>query len=255
MKHETAGSNHYDQEAKHYDVFNEEKSKLINKTIEKALVNHGIKTILDLTCGTGSQVFWLHDKGFEVVGYDINRSMLEIAKEKAKQKLVDIKFLEGDMRTIKAGCFDAVLTIFNSIGHLTKEDFEITVQNVHNNLTLNGIYVFDIFNLNYLLEGDNITKLTIDWLKKYKNCIAREIQYSTINQEGILASYDIYHEEVMGEKPKISQAYQTLQVYSKKQLIEILSKYRFKVLKQVNINGNRCYDKRTERILTVAQKV
>ena len=88
-----------------------------------SLKKHKVKSVLDLTCGTGSQVFWLAERGFKVTGYDINEKMLEIAKNKAKKKNLTIKFTKGDMRTIKAGKFDAVLTIFNAIGHLTKKDF------------------------------------------------------------------------------------------------------------------------------------
>ncbi len=50
--------------------------------------------------------------------------MLKIAKEKAKQEKLDLQFIKGDMRIHHVGEFDAVITIFNSVGHLTKTDFE-----------------------------------------------------------------------------------------------------------------------------------
>lgn len=66
------------------------------------------------------------------------------------------------MRTAKIETFDAVITIFNAVGHLTKVDFETTMRTIHANLKDGDMYIFDIFNLHYLLHGDNITKLTID---------------------------------------------------------------------------------------------
>ncbi|MDA8561530.1 hypothetical protein N9L02_00270 [Gammaproteobacteria bacterium] len=78
------------------------------------------------------------------------------------------------------------------------------------NLNDNGLYIFDIFNINYLLYKDNITKLTIDWLKKSGNTTAREIQYSTIDNNGTLASYEIYHQQKGDNKPKITIDFQTL---------------------------------------------
>lgn len=255
LSHKSAKPSHYNKEAKYYDKFNEKNSVLINQKLEKILKKYKAKTVCDLTCGTGSQVFWLAKRGYEVVGSDINSKMLTIAKNKAKKEKLHVKFIQGDMRTIKAGKFDAVLTIFNAIGHLTKPDFEKAMRNIHETLNDNGLYVFDIFNLNYLLKNNNITKLTIDWQKKSGNNAVREIQYSTISNDGILASYDIYHEQIGSNKPKISNAFQTLQVYSAKQLKMMLQKNGFKVLKQCNINGSKFSDSKSDRILTVCKKI
>lgn len=256
VKHVSAKPSHYNKEAPHYDAFlaSNKENIIVNQFIETTFKKYRVKTVLDLTCGTGSQVFWLTKHGYKAVGYDINSKMLQIAKEKAKKEKLDIKFIKGDMRTTQAGKFDAVITIFNAIGHLTQSDFEKTLQNIHENLNDRGLYVFDIFNLSYLLKEDNITKLTIDHQTKSGNTTAREIQYSTISQDGILASYDIYHEQVDDSEPKISKAFQTLQVYTAKQLKAMLEKNGFRVLRQCDIDGSRFYENKTERILTIARK-
>ena len=208
----------YDKNCEVEALFNDDSpnAKTTNSTIEKILKKYKVKTVLDLTCGTGSQVFWLAKQGYKVVGCDINAKMLQIAKNKNQKRKLNVKFVKGDMRTAQLGKFDAAITIF--------------------------------------LAGDNITKLTIDIQKKYKNATVREIQYSTINDAGILASYDIYHKQVGLTKPKISKAFQTLQVYSAKQLNEMLSNNGFKVLRQCSVDGSRFYENKTERILTIAQK-
>lgn len=254
IKHHSAPASHYDQEAKHYDLFNETRSEQINKLIQSILDKHDVKKVLDLTCGTGSQVFWLIENGFEVTGVDINPKMLKIAQHKARQKKLLLRFEQGDMRTSIVGKFEAVLTIFNSIGHLTKEDFGRTIQNISANLNPGGLYVFDIFNLDYLLNENNITKLTIDWQKKSVDGTAREIQYSTISQSGVLVSYDIYHEQVGGAEPKITTGFQTLQVYSAKQLKDLLNQNGFEVMLQSDVDGSALNPKKSERILTIAQK-
>lgn len=255
LTHSSAKSSHYNHEAEHYDTFNEKNSKIINETIEKILFKKEVKSILDLTCGTGSQAFWLSKLEYNVSGYDINSKMLKIARDKAKKQKLEIAFSKGDMRTTNAGQFDVVITIFNAVGHLAKIDFKKAMRNIRQNLNNGGLYIFDIFNLNYLLNDNNITKLTIDWQKKSGNTTAREIQYSTIDNDGILASYDIYYEQKGSNKPKISNASQTLQVYSAKQLKEMLHKCGFKVLRQCEVDGSRFSDKKTERILTIAKKL
>ena len=251
--HSSAKPSHYDKEAESYDAFNEKSSAQINRLIEKILCAHKVKTVLDLACGTGSQVFWLAKRGYEVIGVDINTKMLNIASRKAKQEKMPLKFLKGDMRTAKLGEFDAVITIFNAIGHLTKRDFERAMRNVHKNLKRGGVYIFDIFNLTHLLEGNNITKLTIDWQEVVDGAKVREIQYSTISEDGILASYDTYYEQK--GNPKMSRSSQTLQVYRAEQLAQMLQRAGFRVLDQCSADGSKFAEKTTERILTIAEKV
>lgn len=255
ISHKTAKPSHYDKESESYDAFNEKNSAVINQTIERILKKHKVKTVLDLSCGTGSQVFWLTEQGFDVIGCDINAKMLNIAKVKSKNKKLGIKFIKGDMRATQAGEFDAVITIFNAIGHLTKKDFSKAISNVRDNLKMGGLYIFDIFNLDYLLENNNITKLTIDFQKTVSGTTYREIQYSTINQEGVLASFDTYLEQKGAGKPILSKASQTLQVYTAKELDEMLSELGFKVLRQCDIDGSRFYQNKSERILTIAKKI
>ena len=255
IQHISASASHYDQEAKHYDVFNEARSALMNQRIEDVLRDHAVQSVLDLTCGTGSQVFWLIKQKFNVVGIDINAKMLEIARHKAKQQNLSLRFEQGDMRTSQIGQFDAVLTIFNAIGHLTQKDFELAIQNVSANLKLGGLYIFDIFNLDYLLFKDNITKLTIDWQKRSGEITAREIQYSTISPSGVLASYDIYHEEVAGSEPTVTTAVQTLQVYRIQQLQALLQRYGFEIIQKSSVDGTPFILNETPQMFIVAQKI
>lgn len=257
LKHTTAKASYYNTRAKSYDDFNENNSKAINLILEKILKQHNVSTILDLTCGTGSQVFWLSDSGFEVVGSDISPSMLKIAKQKAKLKNLKIKFLQGDCRAIQVGNFDAVITIFNAIGHLTREDFKLTTQNINHNLNPGGLYIFDIFNLDYLKHENNITKLTGDWMTISNGNKVREIQFSTISDDGILASYSTYvNQEGHSDPTKISKGYgNTLQVYSADELRAILKDSGFIVLNQTGMNGEEFSKENTERIVTIAKKI
>lgn len=254
ITHTTAKPSHYNKEADSYDTFNENNSQIINETIASLLKKYKVKSVLDFSAGTGSQVYYLNKLGYDVLGVDINSKMLAVAKSKIKKSHRNIKFIKGDMRNKKVGKYDAVITIFNSIGHLAKADFKLAIKNIKDNLNPGGLYIFDIFNLDFLLKDDNITKLTIDWQKKVKNKIIREIQYSTINEAGMLASYDIYHEQEKNKSPEISHAYQTLQTYNKQQLKDMLSESGFNVLQQCDIDGARAYRYKTERLLTVAKK-
>ena len=253
--HTTAKPSHYDDAVERYDEFNEENSRNVNELIERILKEHNAHSVLDMTCGTGSQVFWLVERGFDVVGSDINSKMLEVARKKAIEKGLDINFVEDDMRTAQLGSFDAIITIFNAVGHLTKADFKVAMKNIHSSLNPGGIYVFDIFNLSYLLNGENITKLTIDVFRKVEGQVIRYIQHSTIDRKGILASYTTSLEEMGDGGFAAEDRSQTLQVYTAGQLTSMLKESGFKVLR---ISGDRgeCFSEiETERMFIVAQRV
>lgn len=258
VSHKTAKASHYNKESESYDAFNEAHSALINATLEKILKKYDVTSVLDLTCGTGSQVFWLARCGFTVVGSDINGKMLKIAKEKARHEAIDITFIKGDMRTTQIGKFDAVITIFNSIGHLTKIDFEIALRNIARNLKKGGLYIFDIANLTYFLTGNHIAELTVDWSTTTSDTRFRDIQYGSIDTDGILALYNIsfiQKKDMRGVAQRAKKSVKTLQIYTAKQLKELLDKAGFKVLEQCDIDGSPFVEERTDRILTIAQKL
>jgi ubiquinone/menaquinone biosynthesis C-methylase UbiE len=247
----------YNKDSKYYDTFNENtaNSRTTNSTIEKLLKKYKARTVLDLTCGTGSQVFWLLKRGFEVIGSDFSPGMLKVARMKAKKARLKVKWLRGDMRSLRVGQFDAVLTIFNAIGHLTKAGFEKTLRNIHKNLAAKGIYIFDIFNLTYLQQADNITQLSIEWLRQVGKTKLREIQHSIINDEGVLISYTTNYEKSGTEPLKVSKSIGSLQLYTAQELKALLARNGFKVLGQYDMAGKPFSEKKTERILTVAQKI
>ncbi len=115
----------YQQMPEYFDAHNiNAQTETKNSFIEKLLKEQKVKTVLDMTCGTGSQVFYLTEHGYDVVGSDFSPALLERARAKAKKIDRSITFIDGDMRTLQVGKFDAVITIFNAIGHVTKADFE-----------------------------------------------------------------------------------------------------------------------------------
>jgi len=247
----------YDKDSEFEEVFHKDTAneKITNRTIETILKKYKIKTVLDLTCGTGSQVFHLLKRGFKVTGSDISKGMLKIAKRKAKQEKINIKFLRGDMRTINVGKFDAAITIFNAIGHLTKTGFSKTMRNIHRNLNDGGIYIFDIINLSYVLDKDNIVKMSLERIGTSGNTKVRELQYSIIDSRGILTSYTIFYTQKAKQTAFVaSKNIITLQLYTANELRKMLAKNGFKVLNQCGIDGEKFSEKKTERILTIAQK-
>ncbi len=225
-----------------------------NGVIEGLLKKHNVHTVLDLTCGTGSQVFFLDARGYQCTGSDFSPDLIKMAKAKARKEKRDIPFLDGDMRTISVGTFDAVITIFNAVGHLTKAGFSKAMKNVHRNLKNGGIYVFDIFNLEAMTDAV-VADFAYSLEKKINGAHVYSVQCSTIDRnKGLLTSYDTYVVQKNAEKPECFKNTFALQLYTAAELREMLAKNGFETLGQYGMDGKEFLEKKTISILTVARK-
>ena len=240
---------------KYYDALSAGNVDAENCLIEEVLKKHKVQTVLDLTCGTGSQVFWLARRGFKVTGSDFSPALLKIAQDKALREKIDVLLIEGDMRTIKVGNFDAVITIFNAVGHLTKADFEVAMKNIYDNLKDGGLYVFDIFNVAAMTD-DAVDGLEMDQNKMVDGLTIRNVQYSNIDREsGLLTSYDCFIlQEGLIDQDILTGEF-TLQIYTAQELREMLARNGFETLAQCGLDGSKFSDRKTTNILTVAKKV
>jgi ubiquinone/menaquinone biosynthesis C-methylase UbiE len=222
-----------------------------NRSIEKLLEKYGVKTVLDLTCGTGSQVLWLAKRGYEVTGADFSPGLLKIAKSKAKKEKLNVRFLRGDMRTIKVGEFDAVITIFNAIGHLTKTDLGKAMRNISRNLKSGGLYVFDIDNSDCIKNNT----MTMDETRILGEVKFRKVQVCRLNRKnGVLDCRDRFSVQKGLSKPKIIEGKFALQLYTAKGLREMLARNGFEVLGQYGMDGSKFSEKNTKNIFTIAKK-
>jgi ubiquinone/menaquinone biosynthesis C-methylase UbiE len=241
----------YTKLPEYYDAFNTPEKNIV---IEKLLREQKVETVLDLTCGTGSQVFFLIKHGYKVTGADFSPALLNVARDKARKEGIDVSLIEGDMRNIQVGQFDSVITIANAIGHLTRTDFEKAIRNIHQNLKDGGIYVFDIFNLTSMTDmivADHATH----WKTRDNNSQAYVIRFSTLNRErGLFTWYDTYIIQKNLEAPKTFKSKFTLQIYTAKEIREILNKNGFETIEQYGIDGSKFSDDATLHMLTVAKK-
>lgn len=246
----------YQQKPEYFDAHNiGEDTEIKNTLIEKLLKEQNVKTVLDMTCGTGSQVFHLAKRGYEVVGSDFSPALLDIARNKAMDNNYNINFIDGDMRELKAGKFDAVITIFNAIGHLTKNDFEKALRNIHSNLNDSGVYLFDIFNLQ-AINNNNIAEFAMDTETVVNGVKIRNIQKSEINEDkGLFISHDHYTIHKKDSEPEIVTNSFSLQIYTAEELKAMLNRNGFEVVHLYDMDGNDFVANKSLNILTVARKI
>ena len=84
--------------------------------------------VLDLACGWGRHAIPLARLGFEVTGLDLSEVLLREARAAAEVARVDVGWVRGDMRSPPlAGGFDAVLSLFSSLGYGDSDDDDLAV--------------------------------------------------------------------------------------------------------------------------------
>lgn len=245
----------YQQLPEFFDAHNiNEQTTAKNSLIETLLKAQQVKTVLDMTCGTGSQVFYLAERGYDVIGSDFSPALIAQAKKKAQALNLTITFMDGDMRTVKAGKFDAVITIFNAIGHLTKADFETALKNICDNLHSHGVYIFDIFNLQ-AISDQVIDDFKMDIKDDVNGVKIHNIQYSEIDRvNGLLTSHDCYTISKDNSESVMHKNTFSLQIYTASELKKILERNGLDVIQQYDMDGHLFEPEKSLSILTVARK-
>lgn len=121
--------------------------------LEKIFRKHsGIKTILDVGCGTGVHLKELSMAGHLGVGLDLNPRLIAYAKKKNPQ----LEFVVGDMKKIPLRRkFDAILCLCTVFSYnQTNEEVTQTLGSFFDRLRPGGLLVLD--NINILSFIDNL---------------------------------------------------------------------------------------------------
>jgi SAM-dependent methyltransferase len=145
----------YWQDVETYEryTFDSEEGKKRIEEIERYFVEFKDflgKRVLDVACGAGLFSFWLEQKGYEVVGVDINKRMIELALKTKKKYKFKSHFLLSDAANVNLeGKFDSAIIFGNTLFSLSPKTFVNIIKNVKKHLKENG-YV--IINYRSLLE-------------------------------------------------------------------------------------------------------
>ncbi|MCM3628460.1 class I SAM-dependent methyltransferase [Paenibacillus glycanilyticus] len=116
----------------------------------------GGTSLLDCSCGIGTQAIGLANHGFKVTGTDLSSASIERAKKEAESLGVGINFGLADFRSLERdvpGVYDVVLSADNAVPHLlTDEDLYLAVRNMYSKVKQGGILLLTIRNYNELVN-------------------------------------------------------------------------------------------------------
>ena len=103
--------------------------------------------ILDLCCGHGRHTVELAAAGYSVVGQDLSVTFLDLAKDAAAARNLQIQFVHSDMREIPfEGEFDAVINMFTAFGYFDDEENQKVLDAVARALKPGGKFLIDLLN-------------------------------------------------------------------------------------------------------------
>ncbi len=131
-----------------YSERNEEEAISLVDLIERTVKPTEGSDILDVGCGQGRHAIEFAKRGYNVTGLDLSERSLEIAREKAAEKNLDITFIAGDMRNpVGRDRFDGVVNLFTAFGYFERwEDHQKAVDAMASAVKPGGFVVQDFLN-------------------------------------------------------------------------------------------------------------
>jgi ubiquinone/menaquinone biosynthesis C-methylase UbiE len=143
----------YDKIAKPYADEFSNPSEYLNEFLD--LLPESAK-ILDVGCGVGVDSGFVKSKGFEIIGLDLSKEMLNLARQKFPQ----IDFREQDIRDLNfpPESFDGIIASCSLI-HIPKKDVPSLIESFHKILKKEGVIYI-------ALQGGKSEEIYIDELFK-----------------------------------------------------------------------------------------
>ena len=110
--------------------------------------------VLDLACGHGRIANRLAARGCRVTGLDATPLFLELARQDAAERGVDVEYVEGDMRELPwRDRFDAIANVFTSYGYFDDEGNREVLRAAHRALKPGGRFLIENNNLLFIMRN------------------------------------------------------------------------------------------------------
>ncbi len=173
-----------------------------------------VKIVLDVGCGSGRHCIYLVGKGFDIVGVDISRSALKMAKAWSKTERIDnVGLVRASMTDLPFvnRCFQAAVSV-SVMHHAVKKNIEIATQEVHRVLGDNGIFLANLLSVEdyrYGL-GQKVEEGTFRVMEEFEENRFEEIHHFSSKDEALelLAVFrEISMESIRGGKEKRMYCY------------------------------------------------
>ena len=199
----------YDR-AEIYDLIeSEERSGITRRDWAAFLENLPIRTLLDVSIGTGGMTLPLQELDIEVYGSDLSEAMLARCREKAAAKGCPVECRQADFRDL--GCwsgrqFDCVASTGNSLAYVENEDVLLALEKMDALVKPGGYLCFDSRNwekiqrdkqrfylYNPFFHGEDRVNLVQVWDHNDDGSITFNLLY-TFERDGRIFQKEVFEE-------------------------------------------------------------
>lgn len=139
-----------------YDLIeSEDRYRVFKSHWENVLRGRDIKSLLDVSIGSGSATLPLAELGVKLSGSDLSEDMLAKCKRKAEAKDFPMELKCCDFRTVAehfGSPFDCVASTGNSLPYVSNEDVLKTLEQMDSLIKPGGYLYFEIRNWDKILE-------------------------------------------------------------------------------------------------------
>lgn len=204
--------------------------------------------ILDLACGFGRHSLEMANRGYEMVGLDLSKPLLERAVEAADKRSLDINFIRGDMRELSfSAVFDGCVCWNTSLGYFDDQTNLGVLHGINRALKSGGRLVVDVVNRDHVV-GQTPTRL---WWEGNGCIFLEETEFN--HQTSILETHRSYIYED-GTPPLEHTTF--IRLYNVHELRQMLHVAGFNVLEVSGARHHKGYflGEASKRIIVLAEK-
>ncbi len=173
----------------------------------KILGSYQIETIHDCSMGSGNLTYPFHELGYKVSGSDINKNMLDMAKQYIKLKNYTINVYLSDFREIDkilSNRVDCIVSTGNSLPHVNNDGVKSFLDVAGKCVKDGGLLYFDMRNWDKILKNRQrffqydleVTDKSIRhfqqiWDYNKDNSIEFTLIFTDFDRNGVIKSVDI----------------------------------------------------------------
>ena len=222
-----------------YNSFYKNKNylKKFNNLKKNIPATNKINNILDIGCGTGSFTkLFLNYKSCKILGIDMSSSMIKIARKNVKNNRINFKL--KNLHLLKDNKkYDLIFSLFHVLSYQTQKK---TINNffrvINSIMKKNSIFVFDFWNKSGVLKLKPSKRIKI--FKKGKFLIKREASPIWLKSKNIV---EVKYKIIVNNNNKIQIFYENhkMRYFSIPEIMKILKKYKFKILKNYDHVNNK----------------
>jgi len=204
-------------------------------------------SICDVGCGTGRIAIGLSQKGYHVIASDISPEMLSIADQNAQETGETISFIcQPITKLYLTERQDAITAVCDVINYVSPADLDKAFRSVFRALKSGGVFIFDVssaYKLSKIIDNNVFFEDFDDFTYIWTNC-----------NHGKYVDMDIILFEKREDGYRRREEHHQQYIHEESALIEKLKWAGFKKIDFFDGYHHKHVNKKSERVLFVAQK-